>query len=70
MKLYTLCYNKIFKKEANEKIAFNHLFGLEFDHFVKLYKNCTTDIYLILVIDTNFFLDHPIRFRRNLIKQA
>ena len=52
---------KIPNKWELQQIAFNHSADIEFEDFMNLYKKCTVKVYSLLVIDTTFALDNPLR---------
>ena len=58
---------KIPNKRETQKIASNHSADIEFKDFVKLYKDYTTEPISILVNDTTFPSNNPLRFRKNLL---
>ena len=60
---------KISNKRELQQIAFNHSLGIDFQHFLNLYKNCTEKPYSLLVIDTTLAPDNPSRFRKNLLER-
>ena len=45
---------KIPSKRGLQQIAFNHSSDIDFQDFVNLYKKCTTNHILFLVIDATF----------------
>ena len=46
-------------KEELQEISLNHSSDNNFKDFIKIYKNCTVEPY-------TFFVDNPLRFRKNL----
>ena len=58
---------KIPEKRELQQIASNHLSGIDFKGFMKLYKDYTKESYSCLVNDTTFSLDNPLRFKKNLL---
>ena len=60
---------KIPNKQGLQQIAFNHSSDIDFNHFMDLYKKCTTKPHPFLVIDATFASDNPSRFRKNLLER-
>ena len=56
------------KKIELQQIAINHSSDIEFKDLMKIYKKCTAGKYSFLVNDTTLPSDHPLRFRKNLLK--
>ena len=54
------------KKELQQK-ASNHLSDIDFEDFMKLYKDYAKEPHLFLVNDTNLSSDNPLRLRKNLL---
>ena len=59
---------KIPNKREIQQIAFNHLSDIDFQDFLNLYKECTSNPYSFLVIDTALASDNFLRFRKNLLE--
>ena len=59
---------KIPNKRELEQIALNHLSGIDFKDFIKIYKKFTGKPYSFLVNDTSLPSDNPLRFRKHLLK--
>ena len=59
---------KIPNKRELQQIALNHSSDIDFEDFMKIYKNCTAEPYSFLVNDTTLPSDDPLRFRKNLLK--
>ena len=55
----------VLNKRELEQIAFNHSSIIGFEHFMNLYKKCTTKACSFLVIDTILALDNLLSFRNN-----
>ena len=53
---------KIPSKRELQQIALNHSSDIDFKAFMKTYKKCTTEPYLLLVNDTTLPPDDPLRF--------
>ena len=58
---------KIPNKRELLQIASNHLSGIDFKDFKKLYKDYIKEPYSFLVNDTHLPSDNPLRFRKNLL---
>ena len=58
---------KIPNKRELQQIALNHSFNIDFQDFMQIYKNCTTEPYSFLFNDTTLPSDDPFRFRKNLL---
>ena len=54
------------KKELQQK-ASNHLSDIDFEDFIKLYKDYAKEPHLLLVNNTNLSSGNPLRFRKNLL---
>ena len=54
--------SKIPNRRELQQIALNHLFDIEFEDFMKLYKRNTKELFSFLVNDTNLPLDNLFRF--------
>ena len=53
------------KKRELQNNAFNHSADIDYEDFLKIYKNCTNEPYSFLTIDTIFPADNPMRFGKN-----
>ena len=60
---------KIPNKRELQQIALNHSLDIDFQDFMNLYKKCTAELYIFLVIDTNLASDNSLRFRKNLLER-
>ena len=58
---------KINNKRELQNIATNHSPDIDDKDFVKIYRECTTEQYFILTIDTTLPASDPLRFRNNLL---
>ena len=54
---------KIYNKRELKNIAFDHLADIDYKDFVKIYRDCTSNSFLI--IDTTLPADNLMRFRKN-----
>ena len=59
---------KIPNKRELQQIALTHSSDIDFKDFMKIHKKCTAEPYSFLVNDTTLPSDHPLRFRKNLLK--
>ena len=57
---------KVQNKRELHKIAFNNSSDIDFQHFINLYKKCTSKPYSFLVIETTLASDNSSYFRKNL----
>ena len=57
---------KIPNKKKLQQIAINHSSDINAKDFINIYKKCTDKPYSLLVNDTTFASDDPLRFRQNL----
>ena len=58
---------KIPNKRELQQIASNHSFDIDFNDFMKLYKEYTKEPYSFLVNDMTLSSDNLLRFRKNLL---
>ena len=66
-------FNTLFDYENNNRIqlksiAFHHSADIDYEKFVKIYRECTKEPYNFLMIDTTLPASDPLRFRKNLFK--
>ena len=57
---------KINNKRELENIAINHSADIDYQDFMKIYRECTKEPFNFLVIDTTLPSSNPLRFRKNL----
>ena len=57
---------KISNKRELENIAINHSADIDYQDFMKIYRECTKEPFNFLVIDTTLPSSNPLRFRKNL----
>ena len=57
---------KINKKREIENIAINYSADIDYQDFIKIYRECTKEPYKFLTIDTTLPASDPSRFRKNL----
>ena len=58
---------KINNRKELQNIAINHSAGIDYNNFVRLYRECTRKPYSFLTIDTMLPASDPLRFRKNLL---
>ena len=56
---------KIHNKRELQQIGINHSADIDYNDFLKIYKNCTKESYSFLTIDTTLPSGNLVRFRRN-----
>ena len=56
---------KVPNKRQLQQIESNHLPHIDFEDFMKLYKDYTKEPYSFLVNDTTLSSDNSLRFRKN-----
>ena len=57
---------KINNKRELQNIAINHSADIDYQDFIKIYRECTKKPYNLLTIDTTLPAIDPLRFRKNL----
>ena len=57
---------KINNKIELQNIAINHSADIDYQDFIKLYRECTKEPYTFLTIDTKLSASDPLRFRKKL----
>ena len=57
---------EINNKRELQKIAINHFADIDYQDFIKIYRECTKKPYNILTIDTTLPASDPLRFRKKL----
>ena len=57
---------KINNKRELQNIAINHSANIDYQDFIKIYRECTKEPYNFLTIDTTLPASGPIRFIKNL----
>ena len=57
---------KINNKRELQNIAINHSADIDYQGFIKIYRECTKESYNLLTIDTKLPTSDPLRFRKNL----
>ena len=59
---------KINNRRELQNIAFNHSTDIDYQDFMKIYRECTKEPYNFLTIDTTLPASDPLRFRKNLFE--
>ena len=57
---------KINNKRELQNIAINHSADIDYQDFIKIYRECTKEPYNFLTIDTTLPASDPLRFRKSL----
>ena len=57
---------KIDNKRELQNIAINHSAYIDYQNFIKIYRECTKGLYNFLTIDTTLPASDPLRFRKDL----
>ena len=58
---------KIYNKRELQQIAINYSADMDYQVFLKIYKNCIKKLYSFLTIDTTLSADNHSRFRKTLL---
>ena len=58
---------KINNRKWLQSIAINHSADIDYNSFVKIYRECTRKLYSFLTIETTLPASDPLRFRTNLL---
>ena len=59
---------KINNRKALQNIAINHFADIDYNDFMKIYRECTNEPFNFLTVDTTLPASNPLRFRRNLFE--
>ena len=59
---------KINNRRELQNIAINHSADIDYNDFIKIYRECTNESFNFLTIDTTLPASNPLRFRRNLFQ--
>ena len=57
---------KINNKRELQNIAINHSVDIDYQDFIKIYRECTKEPSNVLAIDAKLPTSDPLRFRKNL----
>ena len=49
-----------------QNVAINHSADIDYQDYIKIYRECTKESYSFLTIDTTLSSSNPLRFRKNL----
>ena len=58
---------KINNKRELQNIAINNSADIDYQDFIKIYRKCTKEPYILLAIDTELPASDPLRFRKKLL---
>ena len=58
---------KINNRKELQNIAINYCADIDYNDFVRIYRECTTKRYSFLTIDTTLPVSDPLRFRKNFL---
>ena len=61
---------KINNRKELPNIAINHSANIDYNDFVKIYRECTKKTYSFLIIETTLPASDPLRFRKNLLDSS
>ena len=56
---------KINNRKELKNISINHSADIDYNNFVRIYRECTRKPYSFLIIDTTLPAGDPVRFRKN-----
>ena len=59
---------KINNKRELQNIAINHSADIDYEDFMKIYKECIKEPFNFLTIDSTLPASNPLRFRKNLFE--
>ena len=59
---------KISSTKELQNIVDNHSTDIDYQDFIKIYRECTKEPYNFLTIDTTLPASDPLRFRKNLFE--
>ena len=61
-------FMKINNRRELQNIAINHSADIDYNDFMKIYRECTKEPFNFLTIDTTLPASDPLRFRKNLFE--
>ena len=61
---------KIISRKELKNIATNHSTDIDYNDFVRIYRECTRKPYPFLTTDTTLPASHPLRSRKNFLPSA
>ena len=56
---------KIHNRRELQQIVIDHSADIDYEDFLKIYRNCTKEPYSFLTINTTLPANDPLRFRNN-----
>ena len=59
---------KISNKKELQNIAINHSASIDYEEFMKIYRECTKELYSLLTIDTTLPVSDPLKFRKHVLQ--
>ena len=59
---------KINSRRELQNLAFNHSVDIDYNYFIKIYRECTKEPFNFLTIDTTLPASNPLRLRKNLLQ--
>ena len=59
---------KINNRKELQSIAINHSADIDYNNFVRIYREYTRKLYSFLTTDTTLHASDPLRFRKNLFQ--
>ena len=59
---------KINSRRELQNLAFNHSVDIDYNDFIKIYRECTKEPFNFLTIDTTLPASNPLRFRKHLFE--
>ena len=61
---------KIDNKRELQNIAVTHSADIYYQDFIKIYRECTKELYNFLTVDTTLPASDPLRFRKDLFDSS
>ena len=58
---------KISNRKELQNIKINHSADIDYNNFVRIYRECTRKSYSFFIIDTTLPASDPLRFKKNLL---
>ena len=55
----------MFERENYKKIAIDHSADIDYQDFLKIYRNCAKDLYYFLTINTTLPSSDPLKYRKS-----
>ena len=63
----TIFHHENTNQRENQQKATNHASDTDFKNFMKLYKDCTKELFSFFVSDTFLPSDNSLRFKKNIL---